>query len=362
MKVAILGAGGGGCSAVAELVQAGHDVSLWARSQATIDPHIALKGVRYEGVLGEGLARLKIISSDIGGAIAGVDVAVIALPTFLHSTMARELSAANWPADKLIILNPGHTGGALEFAAAYGATGKAVPPIVEFSTLTYVARKYSADCVTISGRAKQVRAATLGGSNADLEAAAMLFPGAVPVQDVLAADLCNVNMVLHPPASVLAAAWVEATGGDFTFYVDATTPGVARVMEQLDHERLTVAAAFGHKLPNLIEEMKLIGTVESSVTDLTDYRTAISTGEANRNIKAPDTLAHRYYKEDFGHGLLPFLELAEIAGVEAPVARSLYTLAGAAVGVDYRDGGRTAEAMGIAGLSREQLIEKVSVR
>jgi opine dehydrogenase len=120
-----------------------------------------------------------------------------------------------------------------------------------------------------------------------------------------------------------------------------------------------VAAAFGHVLPNLVEEMKLIGTVEAGITDTQDFRSAIAGGEANKRIKAPDSLRHRYYREDFGHGLLPFLELAAIAGVATPVARSLFTLAQALVGVDYAEGGRTAKAMGILGLSKAELLEQV---
>ena len=108
--------------------------------------------------------------------------------------------------------------------------------------------------------------------------------------------------------------------------------------------------------------MKLIGTVEAHVTDTADYRAAIASGVANAKIKAPDSLQHRYYREDFGHGLLPFRELAQIAGVAVPVADALYTLAEAAVGIDYNTGGRTAEAMGIAGLSKDELIRKVSAR
>ena len=82
--------------------------------------------------------------------------------------------------------------------------------------------------------------------------------------DVLACDLANVNMVLHAPGAVLAAAWVEATRGDFTFYVQGMTPGVARVMRALDDERRAVARAFGHDLPSLDAEMQAIGTVEQS--------------------------------------------------------------------------------------------------
>src|SRR6185295_8488137 len=104
----------------------------------------------------------------------------------------------------------------------------------------------------------------------------------------------------------------EATRGDFTFYVAGMTPGVARVMGTLDAERRAVARAFGHDLPPLVAEMQAIGTVEASVRDLDDIAGAISAGEANRRIKAPDSFAHRYYREDFGHGLLPFTALAAI--------------------------------------------------
>ena len=69
--------------------------------------------------------------------------------------IAAALAAAGWPSDRPVVLNPGHTGGALEFAETFSRSGRAAPPVVEFSTLTYVARKYRPDGVTVSGRAKQ---------------------------------------------------------------------------------------------------------------------------------------------------------------------------------------------------------------
>src|ERR1019366_9051907 len=166
-----------------------------------------------------------------------------------------------------------------------------------------------------------------------------------------------VNMVLHVPGAVLGAAWVEATGGDFTFYVQGMTKGVARVMQALDDERRAVARALGHELPSLVAEMQAIGTVESSVIDLGDLVAAIASGEANRQIKAPASLEHRYYREDFGHGLLPFTAFAAIAGVTVPVAASLLQIAETLLGVDLAAHGRTAERMGIAGLDRNGLLE-----
>ncbi|MBI4195115.1 MAG: NAD/NADP octopine/nopaline dehydrogenase family protein [Betaproteobacteria bacterium] len=359
MRVTILGAGAGGAAAVADLMQAGHEVALWNRSTDTLRPFQRIGGIEYEGVLGEGTARPALITDNLSAALQGCDAVVCTLPTFSHAAVARGLAAIGLSAGVPVILNPGHTGGALEFRTAFRSVCSDVPPLAEFSTLSYVARKLQPQRVTVTGRAKQVRAAALPGGERALETARRLFPCASPVRDVLAANFCNVNMVLHPPGAVLGAAWIEAKAGDFTFYVEGMTPGVARVMKALDDERLAVARAFGHELPNLIEEMQRIGTVEAGVEDTQDFAGAIAGGTANSRIRAPDSLSHRYYLEDFGHGLLPFIVLAGIARVAVPVAEALFTLGGTLVGVDYRANGRTAEAMGIAGLDLAGLISLV---
>jgi len=105
--------------------------------------------------------------------------------------------------------------------------------------------------------------------------------------------------------------------------------------------------------------MQRYGTVEPWVTDTDDLLNAIASGEANRRIRAPDSLEHRYYREDFGHGLLPFIELARIAGMPAPVAEALYRLGGALTGTDFAAVGRTATTMGIEGMDRASLLRRV---
>jgi opine dehydrogenase len=359
MKVAVLGAGAGGAASVAQLTLAGHDVTLWNRSAATLQPFVGIGGVEYEGVLGAGLARPRTITGDLTKAVAGAEAILVCLPTFSHGPLAEMLAECGSGIDVPVILNPGHTGGALEFEHAFRRVSPKPLQIVEFSTLTYVARKLTAQRVTVTGAAKQVRAAALPAGKSALAIARQLFPSARPVDDVLSCDLSNVNMVLHPPGAILAAAWVEATKGDFTFYVQGMTPGVARVMRALDDERRAVARKFGHDLPPLVAEMQAIGTAESSISDFDDLAGAISGGVANRRIKAPDSLKHRYYLEDFGHGLLPFLAFAAIAGVAVPIATSLLHLASALTAIDFSAGGRTAERMGIANLNVSQLVSKV---
>jgi len=354
--VAVIGAGAGGAAAVVELSLAGHEVRWWNRTAATIAPFREAGAVRYEGVLGEGSARPATFAARLDDALAGADLVMVCLPSLAHEAIAQALADATVGCP--VLLNPGHTGGALHVAEAFRARGLAAPTLVELSTLTYVARKPAPDAVRVTGVARRVWAACLPGDQEALALARSLYPAVTPARDVIASSLANVNLVLHTPGAILSAAWVEATGGDFRFYVDAMTPGVARSIETLDRERLAVAAAFGHELPPLGQEMAAIGTAVATG----DLRAAIAGGEANRTIKAPDSLAHRYYAEDFGYGLVPLLALAKIGGVETPYAAALVEVASVLRGEDVRATGLTAERLGIAGLDREALLARVRGR
>ncbi|MDE0111509.1 MAG: NAD/NADP octopine/nopaline dehydrogenase family protein [Albidovulum sp.] len=356
IRVAILGSGGGGLSAATELTLNGFSCALWNRGAAAISDIIKQGSFSYRGVLGEGRVAPGLVTQDLVEALAGADVALVSLPTLAHASIATGLASAGWAGP--VILNPGHTGGALEFRAVYEELGKPLPPIAEFSTLTYVARKTKPSTVNITGRAKSVRCATLPGGGAAAEMAKILYPRISHVPDVLFSSLSNVNLVLHPPGAVLGASWVEATGGSFTFYREGLSDGVARVMRRLDEERRAVGLAFGHELPALVEEMVRIGTVEEKDAGKS-IRKAISGGEANATIMAPDSLGHRYYLEDFGHGLLPLAELANCAGVEVPTAAALLEIGRCLLGEELIAGGRTAQALGIRGLDREGVISIV---
>ena len=355
--VAVIGAGAGGAAAVAELTLAGHEVRWWNRNPDTIAPFRDLGGVRYEGVLGDGVVEPASFAADLGSALDGADLAMVCLPSLAHELVAEALVAVRVSCP--VLLNPGHTAGALHVANVFRRRSAEPPPLVEFSTLTYVARKPDPSSVRITGAAGRVWAGCLPGGEEALRLAQAIYPAAVTARDVLASSLANVNLVLHTPGAILSAAWVEATRGDFRFYVDAMTAGVARSIEALDHERLAVAAAYDHALPNLTDEMAAIGTAEPMAAALGDTQGAIQGGEANRLIKAPDSLDHRYYAEDFGYGLVPMLELARIGGVDAPYAAALVEVASVLRGEALAASGLNARRLGIDGLDRAGVLRLV---
>ncbi|MEQ9463242.1 MAG: NAD/NADP octopine/nopaline dehydrogenase family protein [Haliea sp.] len=345
-RICVIGAGNGGLSCCVQLAHAGHQIALWNRSEKTLDP-LRPAGIGYRGLLGSGWIQPDYIGTDLDAAVGNAEAIVISLPTSAHEGVANLLATrgiTNIP----VILNPGHTGGALAFRHGYQSTGQPCPPLVEFSTLSYVARMSDPATVDITGVAGRVWAAPMAGHMDALALACELFPNAEPLATVLGSSLANVNMVLHPPGAMLAAAWVEATQGNFTFYVDAMTPAVAGVIKALDRERLTLARAFGQELPDLEQEMRAIGTIDNETSDL-DLATLIRTGTPNRKIMAPDSLAHRYYIEDFWFGLKPFIALAAVADVDVPTAKALLALADAAK-AGAAPAGRDARSMGIEGM------------
>lgn len=200
--------------------------------------------------------------------------------------------------------------------------------------------------MTVTGVAERVWGAALPGGSEALTRARELFRPITPAPDVLFTSLANVNLVLHPPGAILAAAWVEATRGAFSFYVEGMTPGVAWVLEALDRERLAVGRALGHNLPPLTEEMAAIGTADRAAAARGDLAGAIRSGAANASIMAPGSLVHRYYREDFGFGLLPFTALVGMSEVFDAVATSLLRLAPLLTGGRFEPEGRTSERMG----------------
>jgi opine dehydrogenase len=64
---------------------------------------------------------------------------------------------------------------------------------------------------------------------------------------------------------------------------------------------------------------------------------------------------HRYMREDVELGLAFLVSACDWAGVDCPVARGLLALGSALLGRDLRAGARTLEALGLAGLSREEM-------
>ena len=170
MKVAVIGAGGGGASAVVDLHLRGHAVRLWNRTDNIPRALSDGGGIDYSGVLGEGRIAPECATTDMAKALAGVEAVLVTLPTIAHEAVAVALMEAG-VGERPVVLNPGHTGGVLAVREVFRKCNVAPPPLAEFSTLTYVARKTGTAAVSITGVAKQIRVGCLPGDEAAVAAA-----------------------------------------------------------------------------------------------------------------------------------------------------------------------------------------------
>jgi opine dehydrogenase len=355
-RVAIVGAGAGGCAVAARLALCGFEVRLWSRSPATISPLAEIGGIEYEGVLGEGFVRLPLLTNDAGAAIAGADLVLVVAPTHAHADIARAI-APHLHADQLLMAAPGHT--LLLIPDTIRRHGGRLGTYCDCSSLPFICRKIAPARVRITREAQILYFAVFPGERLDATAERIrpLLPQIAPRPSLLHTVLPYTNAVHHPPALLLNVGRVESTGGDYHHYYDGITPSVGRLIDALDRERLAVAAGLGVAIEPLPQHFFRMGYTSVAGREGGTAYDVFHNSEPNRFIRAPSTIDHRFFNEDVPYGLVAIAELGRVAGVPTPLADAVIDVAGIVAGRLFRRDGLTRERMGIAGLSPKELAE-----
>lgn len=352
--IAVIGAGNGGQAMAGFLALRGFGVNLWNRSESTINDLNKLGGIVLEGQV-TGFAKPNLMTTDMGEAIRGASLIMVTVPASGHREVAAQM-APHLSDGQIIVLNPGRTGGALEFKQILtGNNCDCDVTIVEASTFIYAARTSATGVAHIYGIKHRVPMAALPATRT-MEALRLIrkaYPQFIPAESVLFTSFDNIGAVFHPLPVILNAGRIEANL-TYEHYRDGITPSVARVLEALDKERVAIAEAFGVRARSALEWMyHTYGVKAKSLYD------AVRQNPGYSGITAPGSLDHRYIYEDVPFGLVPLASFAKIAGVEVPVIESTISLANALHGTDYRAIGRCAETMGISGRDVEAIAKIV---
>lgn len=112
--IAVLGAGNGAHAFAGDLALRGYRVRLYNKFPHEIVDLQAAGGVTMEGTL-EGFGALDLIATEIEPVVASADIIFVVVPAIAHAFMA-EQCAPFLRDGQVVLLNPGRTGGALEFA------------------------------------------------------------------------------------------------------------------------------------------------------------------------------------------------------------------------------------------------------
>ena len=184
---------------------------------------------------------------------------------------------------------------------------------------------------------------------------AKIYPNIVPAENVLETGLCNINAIMHPAGMIGNAGRIERSQGDFYFYRDGITLGIANIIAAVDQERLRIVKTVGLSPLSFVEIFYQAGlTTEAAHSSGSIYR-VIRESPPNRTIKSPKTLDHRYLHEDVGYGLVPMAEIAKLVGVETPVIDGLIAVASEMNSIHYRREGLTLDRMGLSRVKAEDL-------
>ena len=358
-RFTVVGAGHGGKAMAAHLSLKGFEVNLYNRTPEHIAAIKARGGIELESYEGgpHGFGELNIVTSEIQAAIEAADVVMVVVPSSAHANIAR-IAGPFLRDGQIVVLHPGRTCGALEFAKVIrDAGGKADVTISEAETFIYASRSDGPAQARIFRIKDAVPLAALPANRTSqvLKAINPAYPQFIDGTNVLHTGLNNMGAIFHPALTLLNAGWIESTHGDFQFYIDGVTPSVARLLETLDRERVTVASALGIRAQTAMDWLEMAYTTTGD-----DLHEAIHNQPGYYGIKAPNTLAHRYIFEDVPMSLVPIASLAQRYGVSVRGMESVIRMACIIHRTDYWRRGRTLRKLGIDRLSVTELTDYVT--
>ncbi len=362
-KAAVLGSGNAACTYSAYLGKRGHEMRLYdsARFESNLTPIREKGGMDMVGA-DTGFGPISMVTTNIEEALQGVKVVFVVLPAFGHRVTAE--AVAPYAQDgQIFLLNPGAMCGALEFYNTLRECGCTRDVTVgELESNIFACRRVGPTTVDIFGKKHSMAIATIPANRVDETIAELevFYPDLfIPKPNVFHTSLAYGNMIIHPAGSLLNMGRIEWTKGNYKFYWEGLTPGVCRNIEAVDQERRNIGAALGCEIESLLESShRFYGHPErDSVYEF--YRQSEVNDQPDRP-SAPPNLGHRYVTEDVPYGLVPMSELGRALGVPTPVIDSLITVASVANETDYRTKGRTLASLGLSGLTRDQILERVT--
>jgi opine dehydrogenase len=353
-NITVIGAGHGGKAMAAHLALMEFPVVLYNRTPEHVAAIKELAGIYLESYEGgpRGFGKFELVTSNIAEALESASIVMVVVPSSAHADVAK--ACAPYLHDgQVVILHPGRTCGAIEFSRVTRANGcTADVTIAEAETFIYASRSDGPAQSRIFRIKDAVPLAALPSTRNHLvlDMVHTVYPQFIDGGNVLQTGLNNMGAIFHPALTILNSGWIEATHGDFQFYIDGVTPSVARVLEALDRERVTVAASIGIRARTGMEWLKLSYDAEGE-----DLNEAIHNQQGYYGINAPPTLNHRYIFEDVPMSLVPIASLGQRYGVAVSGIDGIIKLASIIHHTDYWRRGRTIEKLGINNLSTDEL-------
>lgn len=334
-SVTIIGGGHQGLAMAAHLSLNGIDCFLWNRTQANVQAVIDTKQIICNGIVND-TATIKHVSTDITECLQ--KLIMVTTPSSAHRSVARML--APYVDDSyIVVLNPGRTFGALDFAQTLRAGGcKSLPIIAETQTIVYTCRRSDKNEVAILALKENIPLAALNKNDTQKVLAALpdcISSNFCAVDSYVQTSMGNVGMILHCAPVLMNVGWIENKKVDFKYYYEGISFTVAKLLEKIDAERLKVAATMGYPVESVSEWLER--TYQTHGSNLFER---LQNNVYYNSIDAPLSVKHRYVEEDVPNGLVPLESAGKAFGIAMPYTTLVIDFANAVMETDYRSIGR----------------------
>jgi opine dehydrogenase len=314
-------------------------------------------GITSSGEL-NGFGAITYAGHEIEAALDGAELIFAVGPAYSTRPFA-EACRPHLQKGQVVVVCPGSCGGSIEFKNTAGLDlGDDQVVVAETATLPYAVRLMAPGRIHVYLKLKD--AIYLAALPARLTATVVetlesVHSGICAAENVLQTSLQNGNPVIHPAVTLLNAALIERTEGDFLFYEDGVTPAVGRLIRAVDEERI----AIGRRLAVEVISEPELGLRQGFMADAT-YDRGYSEAPGFKGIPAQHQLDYRYFNEDVGYGLVFLESLGAQVGEETPIISALIDLVGVVMQRDYRgEALRTMDSLGLAKYSVAELSQLV---
>lgn len=357
-KVAILGCGSVGVSTAADLSLKGKDVILLKTSKT---PRLIFDKIRNNGnsvwLREAGQLRKSVIRevSDDLSKISEADIVIVTIQSTYHESLIKTVSQYLNERQIVIVV-------CSYLSSFYFLRHCDSMPIIAESTGPYLEGRIEMEGDKVSFRVGcRLSQSPLSVFQKEREIECMesicsLNQGFANVYNPLEAALLNPNMVLHTVGSVMSIPRIEFSEGNFCMYREAYSrknEATMRIMLELDDEKKKVLQKL-HCVP--VDIFTAAGFSGDKVESFRRY------AESEDRAISPTSIRSRYITEDVSQGLVLLESIAAMIGEDVPVASSLISLSGYALGIDFRKSGRTVQTLGCESFINDHYTGKSWIR
>lgn len=358
-QVAVCGCGAAGSTLAAYLTCKGFKVNLYEHpdfAEKGLKPFQERGGIEVRGAVFNGFFTPNIMTTDIQEALDGVDIAMLTVPAYGHEKFAKTI-IPNLQSGQ-IFLNWTSYWFCIRFSQMFKEKAPEDAILSEGRIYPFATRRLEPALIYTDALKAELMVAALPSKNTGvvLKLLQKLFLQAVAAANVLQTTLECYNVQATPAPTFLNVSWWEKTHGDIAFNEDLMTPGVGRVLEGQDKEKMAIGKALGLDLVPGLEITKRLyahmGARGNTINEVERNTESAKVWRPRHELDDPTCLL----AEDIPYGLAPLSSLGRMLGVPTPTIDALLHIASLVTRTDFWKIGLTVEKLGLAGMNAKQIV------